>query len=272
MAELLSISEAARRLVTWDGKPVSPATVRYWVLKKDLGSQQDPSDLREQHFIDEETLRNFIARYSTYTFRALGTPTLSLAEMRARVQDLIEHLEALKAEHALNIAEEEALSQELFGKNIPAYLGNYDQKAPTRERTHQKNPPKARRAVISTEHRAFWVGRGDVQEYFSFFLYLHEAHGINHNTANSHRRFARKAMVNGTPTLYPCTVIPSGLFGGEDRVVVTEEQALTNINVIHNNARHEHGRSVIPKEFLCLDPKCPCCPILWQHGTTNEEV
>ncbi len=118
--------------------------------------------------------------------------------------------------------------------------------------------------------RTYWVGRGDTQEYFALFIYCQQAHGVKDSTAGTQAITAKKRLSEGREPQYFLTTVQ--LARGEERRIVTREQAIQNIKRLHEQARDRYATREIPERARCLDPECPVCATFFSDPTGGRDV
>jgi hypothetical protein len=102
--------------------------------------------------------------------------------------------------------------------------------------------------------REYWVGRGDPMGHYALFLYMMQAHGIADSTAQTRAGVAKKRLREGAEPPWDLTVIAGVVGNGDDRNVVTSEQATADIQRVHAQILEKPWVHDVPAEARCLDP------------------
>ncbi|GEM_PF-5460052 len=114
--------------------------------------------------------------------------------------------------------------------------------------------------------RSYWVGRNVPpeleQQFFALFIYCQRAHGFTESTAGTQGVTASRKIKEGLEPRFQLTTVPIAYEGGDERRLVTQQQAVFNILRTHTEAHDKWATREVPDRVRCLDPKCPVCPHL----------
>ncbi len=286
----VTLDQAAMRIVhkvTRD--PIKLRTLQRWVQQHpDVADKRYIKSKRQQHYLEEADLQALLRYYPDYELLPAGKPLSRVLSLSLSVQQLEQDINELRRLVLMALAERREVGDriltdmvahdDLMSRELEMALATEPhvmrpdmQEERAYSSVHLPAPrkkPSSKKALSEeeiAEIRHYWVGRGETFGKFSLFIYCQIAHGHNPSSAGTQCVTAKARLAAGEVPRFQVT--PVKFNGRDDCNLITEDQAVFNINQTHREACGKSKTDIVPESNLCFDPRCPVCSILRK----NEE-